>query len=69
MLALGDALDGEADIIGPFSFSKSIIESDPLSNRHLLMQLCQELSLEVSNTFSDQPIEKRESYFAVGASP
>ena len=60
---------GEADIIGEFTFGSEHNANDPLSNRNLLVQLCFEHELRISNSFCNQPVEQRVSFFAIGATP
>ena len=63
------AQSGEAYIIGEFTFGSEHNANDPLSNRNLLVQLCFEQELRISNSFCNQPIEQRVSFFAIGATP
>ena len=53
---------GEESVIGRYAFGNDQAELDPLSNRSLLLELCNQHSFLVANTFFEKPLDNLVTY-------
>ena len=61
--------DAEIDFVGDFMFGNGISNDDPNSNRHMLIELCSKLDLQIANTYFSHDVSQQITYFDLHASP
>eukprot|EP00973_Karenia_brevis_P060830 8460108-Karenia_brevis.AAC.1 len=65
-----DRFSGEDSIIGPYFVANSPPKIfDSSWNRFLLLEFCTSHQLQISNTFVEQPLEQRVTYYDIGGQP
>ena len=66
---IGQRRAGEEDIIGQFCFGREAVRKVPVPNRDLLVEFCWTHSLQICNTFFENPDEAKVTFYAPGTAP